>query len=453
MKKKIIKRIIITFIFLFPIFINADTYNYIGAKVVGNNYLNKNIYINRNKYLIISNNIKFSFDDNGKLSVNSDFYNAGFLNSKEYCLSVGKNNCKGNSYLLITTPYWTMTKDGNNVYYVSNISGLSSKNENDSLSVRVTEFAKPNVEVTGEGTFSNPWEFSMEPLVKLTTNGIAYSYFNNDANEKKRSLEEYAKVRYNGDKKENYLDFEMIVTHGYENNPNDGCNLNLVNEERINNGTTTPPSKKSYEIKNIKSDINCLSVFRKKTFDIVFDCNGGGNMSGQQIVYNDVLNLKSNECVRKGYTFEGWTDPEGNIWPNAWTGKFEYDDGDKGISNKTLTLKAIWKEKVITVTFHKNYGDYATHVERYYFTRTGQKLYGGWGRSSHTALGWATSASSSAKWSMTNAVSGDWIDVNYPSIDLFEQYRYNPPPPPPAPSGGLSNWWVLPQAHCHGCKW
>ena len=107
---RIVKRILIILSLFIPFYINAETFNFNDGVKEGNNYIKSTKYNTRGKYLIMSNQ-KFIMNDDGTLSTNSDFYNGGFLNRLEYCISTGNSNCNGSTYLMIPASYWTLYQD------------------------------------------------------------------------------------------------------------------------------------------------------------------------------------------------------------------------------------------------------------------------------------------------------------------------------------------------------
>ena len=332
---KRIRKICLVLLMFLPILIYAQTYNFNDSVREGNNYINKTVFKDRYKYLIVSNQ-KFIMNDNGTLSTSSRFTNGGFLNSREYCISTGNNNCTGPTYLIIPASYWTLSGSESSRYYISNISGLSTQSDSYKSSVRVTEFVKPRTEVKGSGKYTDPWIFNPEYLVILTSSNKKVGYFGNSS-DKKATEEKYASkdcIKGSG----LCANFDINIEKGYENNPNDGCGLNLISNNKVNNNI----SLKKYELSNIKDDINCIVMFRKKEFTIKYNCNSGtGNIPNQKVKYGDNFRLTSSVCTRSGYRQDGWLDGNNNRWNEA-SAPFNYDDGERGISNKTLTLKANW---------------------------------------------------------------------------------------------------------------
>lgn len=96
------------------------------------------------------------------------------------------------------------------------------------------------------------------------------------------------------------------------------------------------------------------------TYTVKYDCNGGSNApSSQTATYDSTFTVATNTCTKTGYTFNGWYDPTNVSW-TSWTGKWKYVNGQYGITNNTLTLKAQWKANTYTLTFNANGGSVTT---------------------------------------------------------------------------------------------
>ncbi len=336
MKNKLL--LIIFLLLIFPVYVLADTYNYNSSVKQGNNYINASKYIDRNKYLILNQIPKFVLDENGRLSQNNSFVKGGFLNKTEYCLSTGSSDCNSKTYLLIPSSYWTLTQSGSSRYYINSVNGLSTKSDTETSSIRVTEFVKPNISVSGSGTYFNPWIFDNFYIVSLKTSKKSLAYFGDESN-KKTSEEKYASeecIKGSG----LCANFDINVQKGYENNPIDGCKLNLVSNNRINNNIIL----KKYEISNIKNDINCVVIFHKKSFNVKYNCSPGtGSIPSQKVLYGNNLTITNQLCKRAGYVQSNWKDSLGETWISGSTVKFDYDHGDKGIVDDVFTLNSNWK--------------------------------------------------------------------------------------------------------------
>ena len=416
-----LKKLLIGLLLFIPFFVSAETYNFNEAVQEGNGYINLAKYQTRNKYLLLRNDLKFVINNNGVMSYNDKFINGGFLNYREFCLSTGSNSCDNQSYLIIPNAYWTLSGTSTNRYYVNNINGISTKSDNNMFGIRVTEFVKPTSTVAGLGTYSNPWYFVGNYYISLTTNSIKYAKFVETGTNR---IEKYANTSCI--KGSGYCtNFDLLITHGYENNRIDGCNLNLISKEAIQaDGNRIH----KYEISNITSDIECVALFVKKVFSISFNCNdGNGSPANKEVRYDDNLVLPGISCSKTGYTQDGWVNNENKKWPLGSTIKFHYDDDQIGIKNKSLSLSATWRVHKYIVQYNGNTntgGSTATSNHVYDtpknlttngFTKTGY-LFGGWATSSNGAIAYSNGQSVKNLTAVDNGVVtlyAKWTPITY----------------------------------------
>lgn len=116
-------------------------------------------------------------------------------------------------------------------------------------------------------------------------------------------------------------------------------------------------------INNIYQTTGNKTLYAKwtaNTYTVKYDCNGGTNApSNQTATYDSTFTVAANTCTKTGYTFNGWYDPTNVSW-TSWTGKWKYVNGQYGITNNSLTLKAQWKANTYTLTFNANGGSVST---------------------------------------------------------------------------------------------
>lgn len=140
------------FLFIIPFFVSASVrVVFDDAKWSSNTYITQ---FNGYRWYIDFNTKKKYVYDGNTFSELSGFTNGGLINVSEYNISLRDNK----SYLKNAREYWTMTKDGNNFYTLNN-GNVVSKNKNESLGVRPTEYILPKTEVIGQGSFADPWVF------------------------------------------------------------------------------------------------------------------------------------------------------------------------------------------------------------------------------------------------------------------------------------------------------
>ena len=345
-----IKKLLLLLLLFIPVYAYATAYSFNDGVQIGNAYINTSKYSDRNKYLILNNNQRYIMDNNGIMSFSNKFLNGGFLSYREFCIVTGNNSCNGKTYLVIPNSYWTLSGNSTNRFYINSVDGIGQKSDNNPSSVRVTEFVKSGSTVSGNGTFSDPWYFVGSYYISITSNSINHAYFGTETNKKNR-IEKYAGtscILGSG----YCTNFDITLTHGYENNKDDGCNLHLISK-----GSMESDGKRihKYEISNIKNDIECVALFVKKEFTITFNCNTGtGYIESKTVLYDDNLVIPTATCTKTGYTQDGWTNGNDEKWASGSNIKFHFDDDQIGIKDKKLDLKAKWVPNIFTVQYNGN---------------------------------------------------------------------------------------------------
>ena len=157
------KRVVKLLFFLvlaLPMFIYAGTYT--EEVNNANDLIKQEFYINTyEKYILQGKKIKYEYS-NGKVIYNKSFTRGGFISKDEYELTKVNNS----SYLLSSDGFWTLSKDGKNVYAITKKDIETAKDPNGNYFARVTEYVKPKTVVSGSGTESEPWQF--DPMYKVS---------------------------------------------------------------------------------------------------------------------------------------------------------------------------------------------------------------------------------------------------------------------------------------------
>lgn len=104
-----------------------------------------------------------------------------------------------------------------------------------------------------------------------------------------------------------------------------------------------------------RTDKTLTAHWAADSYSIVYVGNGntGGSMASQTCTYDSNCTIASNGFTKTGYTFVGWTTnsdgtDDGYNW-TGWSGTWTFVNGQYGIANNTLTLTAIWIEKVYQI--------------------------------------------------------------------------------------------------------
>lgn len=154
-------------ILIFPLILNAEmSVDYSKTIKHANNYIKDFQY---NRLYIVSGTTNFSVPfeyKNNALAVNSSFKAGGLLNIQEFDISKGESN---SSYLFSGRDYFTMTESGSDSVYVIEKGANTNytlKSKTEKSGVRVTEYVKEKIRVTGTGEYVNPWVF-IKPEYKV----------------------------------------------------------------------------------------------------------------------------------------------------------------------------------------------------------------------------------------------------------------------------------------------
>ena len=151
MKKLFKMLVIITLFFPFIVFA-AVKVDYNDAKYGANNYITD--FKNYKWYIDLNTGNKYVYNGTNFSSLDG-FKTGGLINKSEYDISVNKFR----TYLKTARSYWTITNSGDKTYGVE--SGKFSLLERTSKSsgVRPTEYVLTQTEVSGQGSYTNPWVF------------------------------------------------------------------------------------------------------------------------------------------------------------------------------------------------------------------------------------------------------------------------------------------------------
>ena len=122
------------------------------AKWSSNTYITQ--FSNYRWYIDFNTKKKYAY--NGSIfSEVSGFDRGGLVNLNEYKISLED----GKSYLRTVRPYWTMTLNGSKIYSINDGTATLLDRTSIASGVRPTEYIIHQTEVTGQGSFRDPWIF------------------------------------------------------------------------------------------------------------------------------------------------------------------------------------------------------------------------------------------------------------------------------------------------------
>ena len=391
--KKIIKSIFSLLIFI-PMIINARI-NYEDSVQYANNYIYS--FEEYNDYIYLSDSVPFLYEKSGS-KVDNNFKSGGFLSRVEYEIS----NVKGNSYLSNGLQYWTLTKSSHLKHYIVDYK-LVEQFDDQPSGVKVTEFIKPDVSVSGTGSYGDPWTFDKVLSINIyTDNKLKGKVSNVDcSNETMRKEGIYVNVVENGKSS-----FYTCPEAGYRY-LNNSCNkyiTNFVSSDR-------------HEVSNLDKDsLVCKIYFSYITKPITVkgctNCDTGKTDRTIYVNNTHKIWLKDSDGTTKitsidnlpsktGHTFKGYyleTTFETQIIDV--NGKLNYNDQ---LASKNILYPRI-EANQYTLTFNANGGNSLTPSSK---TVTYDKQYGELAsvkREGYKFLGWYTAKTGGTKITSTTTV-------------------------------------------------
>lgn len=150
--KKLFK-LSLLFCLFFPLSVFASVkVSFDDAKWSSNTYITQ--FSNYRWYIDFNTKKKYAYNGSTFSEV-SGFDRGGLVNLNEYKISLED----GKSYLRTVRPYWTMTLNGSKIYSIND--GTASLLDRTSIAsgARPTEYIIHQTEVTGQGSFRDPWMF------------------------------------------------------------------------------------------------------------------------------------------------------------------------------------------------------------------------------------------------------------------------------------------------------
>ena len=150
--KRFLKAALFLCLFM-PFFVNAAVkVVYDDAKWGANTYITN--FKNYRWYIDLNTKKKYGY--NGSVfSTVSGFDYGGLINQSEYNISINKNQ----TYLKTARSYWTLTSKDSKYYSVENGKFSLFDKDVSAAGVRPTEYIVHQTEVSGQGSYADPWVF------------------------------------------------------------------------------------------------------------------------------------------------------------------------------------------------------------------------------------------------------------------------------------------------------
>ncbi len=162
------------------------------------------------------------------------------------------------------------------------------------------------------------------------------------------------------------------------------------------------------------------AVWKANTYYVAYNKNGGtGTMSNSTHTYGIAKNLTSNGFTRTSYKFEGWATSAG--------GAVAYQNG-ASVTNltsqngATVTLYAVWKLSVFTVTYNANGGSGTMANSSHTYSTTSYLSENTFTRTGYTFSGWATSSSGTVAYSNEQNMSSQG-EISGGVLNLYAKWQ------------------------------
>lgn len=256
--KKLWKLLILIILFFpFAIFASVKV-NYSDAMYGANNYITS--FKNYKWYIDFKHNGKYLYSGY-TFNTLDGFNTGGLINRSEYNISIHNDK----TYLKTARAYWTLTASDSNFYSIDNGTFSVLNRYIGSSGVRPTEYVVSQTEVTGRGSYADPWVF-VKPNFYVD---IEYM----DSEIIRRQGDEELKL----DGVAQYGD-EIVYRFKFKNNGSDNSKVNIREVEMINdinNKISLLPETskiklgdKTYSLSEAKSAINGLLSKNGYTFTL-----------------------------------------------------------------------------------------------------------------------------------------------------------------------------------------
>ena len=180
-------------------------------------------------------------------------------------------------------------------------------------------------------------------------------------------------------------------------------------------GSGTSYSDKA-SVKNLAAgggSITLYAIWKPNTYTVKYDANTGlGTMDNSTMTYDTAANLRKNTYTRTGYTFESWSDGNGNYYADQASVK-------NLVTHGTITLWVKWKPNTYTVTLDDGSGK-TTTINVTYDSK--YKISDPHGKDGYNFAGWYTepdgkgtliSADTTVKITSNQTLYAYWSKVHY----------------------------------------
>ena len=361
--------------------------------------VNSNHYIYNfeeyNDYIYLKSNTPYEFDSKKNI-INSKFTSGGFLSKAEYEIS----NIKGNSYLSNGLQYWTLTKSSHQKHYMVDYKLLEQLDTNLS-GVRITEYTKPDVAVSGLGTYSNPWTFDDMLSIHINSDNKYIGKVSTVECSNEEMRKESIHLNVVGDKARAFYvcpepGYKFLKSTCSQYITNHNLN-NMYTVENLDRDNVICKVYYSYETKKITA-YGCSSCATGK-IDRTLYVN---NTHKIWLLESDGINKIEtiNDLPTKtGYTFKGYYTSDTNF---SEDNKVIESNGKLTYNNQLTTKNQLYpymKANEYTIKYSCNNGTGATEQSEHTYDEKKNLTSNGCTRQGYKFEGWSTSSTGSKAYS------------------------------------------------------
>ncbi len=171
-------------------------------------------------------------------------------------------------------------------------------------------------------------------------------------------------------------------------------------------------------------NVDLYAVWEANIYTVTFDANGGiGTMNPQNMTYDQVATLATNQYTKLGYTFKGWSTTKSSARTR------NYANGEE-VSNLAtegnITLYAVWEANTYTVTFDANGGTGTMNPQKMTYDQLATLAANQYTKSGYTFKGWSTQANGKVVYTNNKEVSNLVTEGNITLYAVWEANKITP---------------------------
>ena len=351
------KKILLFFLLIFPMFVNAVTYS--SATTTAGNYMETGDFkYGYEKYIYTPTDNASFYNNDSAL-----FKKGGMLNLEELKITL-KNNTRSlyYSYLYEGNPYWTITGGSSSDYRKIVNGGFNEFKKTETatkIGTKVTEYVIPTTSVVGQGTYSDPFIFAPQYKVLIKVNNGERGVIVDEDNREVTSIEflatesDYREIKIKSKGKYGYI--------------GSTCGM-ILNDIQSSVGKVI--------VSGVSRDTECTINFGERPTAVILNQTENTTQSSPTRLYiipengwfsdefaNYTITTLSTNPSKTGYTYNGYY--KSTSISNACLGTLVIGTDKKLIKTQSLlasfvkdqTLYPCYLPNTYTISFDLNTGD------------------------------------------------------------------------------------------------